>query len=91
VTNQTPHAAGRPERILAYMVAGVVGMSIIAFFAVIIGTWLGAGANNGFGQGVWPAVLALPLVGLPIGFLLIIAIMVMTGIRRARGARQNGE
>lgn len=91
VTNQTPHAAGRPERILAYMVAATVGLSILAFFAVIIGTWLGAGANNGFGQGVWPAILALPLVGLPIGFILIIVLLVTTTVRRAREARQNGE
>ncbi len=91
VTNQTPHAASRLERILAYMVAGVVGLSILAFLAVIIGTAVGAGADNGFGQGVWPIVLALPLFGLPLGFLLIIALMVMTAIRRAREARQNRE
>lgn len=91
MTNQTPHAASRLERILAYMVAGVVGLSILAFLAVIIGTAAGAGANNGFGQGVWPLILALPLFGLPIGFVLIIVLMVMTGMRRAREARQNKE
>ena len=91
VTNQTPHAARRLERILAYMVAGVVGLSILAFLAVILGTWAGAGADNGFGQGVWPAVLALPLFGLPLGFVLIIVLMVMSGMRRAREARQNKE
>ncbi|TFC42828.1 hypothetical protein E3T26_07960 [Cryobacterium sp. TMT1-21] len=91
MTNQTPQAASRLERILAYMVAGVVGLSILAFLAVIIGTAVGAGANNGFGQGVWPLILALPLFGLPIGFVLIIALMVMTGLRRAREARQNKE
>jgi TRAP-type C4-dicarboxylate transport system permease small subunit len=91
VTNQTPQAAGRPERILAYMVAAVVGLSILAFFTVIIATSMGAGANNGFGQGVWPAILALPLVGLPIGFTLIIVLLVTNAVRRAREARQNRE
>lgn len=71
------------------MVAGVVGLSILAFLAVILGTWLGAGANGGFGHGVWPFVLALPWFGLPIGFALIIVLLVISGIGRSREARQN--
>ena len=71
------------------MVAGVVGVSILAFLAVIIGTSSGAGAKDGFSQGVWPVVITLPLFGLPIGFVLIIALMVSNGIRRGREARQN--
>jgi hypothetical protein len=88
VTTQIPHDPGRLERILAYMVAGVVGLSILAFLAVILGTALGVGDDDGFSQGVWPAVLTLPLFGLPLGFLLIIALMVSSGLRRAREARQ---
>lgn len=71
------------------MVASVVGLSILAFIAVIIGTAAGVGANDGFSQGVWPAILTLPLYGLPLGFLLIIALMVLVGIRRSREARQD--
>lgn len=89
VTNQTPHTSGRIERILAYMVAGVVGLSILAFLAIIIGTVAGAGANGGFGSGAWPLVFTFPAIGLPVGFVAIIALMVMTGIRRSREARQN--
>ena len=71
------------------MVAGVVGVSILAFLAVIIGTSTGVGANDGFSQGVWPFVITLPLFGLPIGFVLIIVLMVSNGVRRGREARQN--
>jgi hypothetical protein len=91
VTTQTPHDPGRLEKILAYMVAGVVGVSILAFLAVIIGTALGVGDNDGFSQGIWPAVLTLPLFGLPLGFLLVIALMIISGLRRAREARQKPE
>jgi hypothetical protein len=91
VTTQTPNDSGRLEKILAYMVAGVVGLSILAFLAVILGTAAGVGDNDGFSQGVWPAVLTLPLFGLPIGFLLVIALMIVSGLRRAREARQNQE
>jgi hypothetical protein len=88
VTTETPNDPGRLERILAYMVAGVVGLSILAFLAVILGTAAGIGDNDGFSQGVWPAVLTLPLFGLPLGFVLIIALMISSGLRRAREARQ---
>ncbi|MBX0300296.1 hypothetical protein K2F54_09945 [Cryobacterium sp. 1639] len=91
MTTQTPHDSGRLEKILAYMVAGVVGVSILSFLAVILGTAAGVGDNDGFSQGVWPAVLTLPLFGLPLGFLLIIALMIISGLRRAREARQKPE
>jgi hypothetical protein len=91
VTTQTPHDSGRLEKILAYMVAGVVGVSILSFLAVILGTAAGVGDNDGFSQGIWPAVLTLPLFGLPLGFLLIIALMILSGLRRAREARQKPE
>ena len=77
----------RAERILAYMFVAIVGLSILAFIAVMIGTATGAGANDGFSQGVWPIVLTLPLFGLPIAFLLLLALLFVTGVRRARAGR----
>lgn len=74
---------------MAYIVAGVVGLSIIAFFAVIAATATGVGANDGFSSGIWPIVITLPLFGLPIGFLLIIALLVISTVRRSREARQS--
>lgn len=76
--------AHRGERILAFMVASAIGLSILAFIAVIVGT--AAGVTD-FGVGVWPVVIVLPTVGLPIGLLLIIALIVISGIRRGREAR----
>jgi Ni/Fe-hydrogenase subunit HybB-like protein len=77
----------RAERILAYMFVSVVGVSILCFLAVMFGTMAGAGANDGFSQGVWPAVVTLPLFGLPIAFLLLIALLIVNGVRRARESR----
>ena len=77
----------RAERILAYMFVGVVGVSILSFLAVMLGTFAGAGANDGFSQGVWPAVLMLPWFGLPLAFLLLIALLIVNGVRRARESR----
>ena len=83
-----PVSEHRIERVLAYMVAAIVGLSIAAFLAVMIGTLLGAGANDGFSTGIWPVVLVLPLVGLPIGFLLLVTLLIINGVRRARESRQ---
>lgn len=69
------------------MVAGVIGASVLAFLCVIIGTAAGAGADDGFSQGIWPFVIMFPLVGLPIGFVLIIALIIASSVRRSRAAR----
>jgi Zn-dependent protease with chaperone function len=77
----------RAERILAYMFIGVIGLSILAFLAIMFGTFAGAGENDGFSQGAWPLVLTLPLFGLPLAFLLLITLLVVNGVRRARESR----
>jgi hypothetical protein len=84
VANDTPITAHRAERILAFMVASAVGLSIVAFLAIIIGTATGV---RDFGEGVWPLVFVLPLVGLPIGLALILTLIVVSGVRRGREAR----
>ncbi len=68
------------------MIAAIVGLSILAFLAVIIGTYSGLDAKD-FASGIWPAVYTLPLIGLPIGFVLIIVLLVISARRRAREAR----
>ncbi|MBM7505515.1 hypothetical protein ACFPER_00260 [Agromyces aurantiacus] len=88
MSTQGPVTDHRAERILAYMVAATVALSILAFLAVMIGTLAGAGANDGFSQGAWPVILVLPLIGLPIGFVLLIVLLIVNGVRRTRESRQ---
>ena len=71
------------------MVAGVVGLSILCFIAMIAGTALGVGNNDGFSKGLWPVVITLPLFGLPLGFLLTIGLIVFVAIRRKRDSSTN--
>jgi DMSO/TMAO reductase YedYZ heme-binding membrane subunit len=73
----------RAERVLATMTATVIGLSVLAFIAVLIGSFAGATS----GSGIWPLLVALPLVGFPIGFLLMIALIVVNARKRARQAR----
>ena len=84
MANDTPVTAHRAERTLAFMVASAVGLSLLSFVAIIVGT--AAGVTN-FGEGIWPVVFLLPLIGLPIGLVLIIVLIVVSGLRRGREAR----
>ncbi|MBG6056468.1 hypothetical protein IWX81_002906 [Salinibacterium sp. CAN_S4] len=87
MAQDTSISGNRGERILAYMVAAAVGLSIIAFLSIIIGT--AAGVRN-FGEGIWPVAFVLPLIGLPIGLILMIVLIVTSGLRRGREARNAG-
>ncbi|GGI48006.1 Zn-dependent protease with chaperone function [Agromyces flavus] len=88
MSSQPPVTDHRTERVLAYMVAATVGLSILSFLAVMIATFAGVGANDGFSQGIWPVILVLPLIGLPIGFVLLIVLLIVNGVRRTRESRQ---
>jgi uncharacterized membrane protein len=82
--------SSRIERVLAYMVASIVVLSLVAFVALIAATALGLERDD-FAQGIWPVVTILPLIGLPIGFVLIIVLLVVSAVRRGRAARDAGQ
>lgn len=71
----------RIDRILAYMALGLTVVSIVCFFAIILARPLGV---TDFTVGVWPIVALLPLLALPIAFVLIIVLLVMSIVRRSR-------
>ncbi|MGX5695613.1 hypothetical protein ACWKWP_05385 [Agromyces soli] len=87
MSTQEPAVDHRAERVLAYMIAATVGLSVVSIFAVLIATAMGAGADDGFSQGIWPVVFFIPVVGLPLGFLLLVALLVLNAVRRSREAR----
>lgn len=84
VTNTTPPAPGRVQRILAYMIASAVGVAVVSFVAVIIAT--AAGVRD-FGEGVWPFVYMLVPVALVFGFVLLIALLIVTAVQRSRASK----
>lgn len=70
------------EVVLASMAVGVIGLSVLSMLATLLLVF--------FGVQDLPAVMAqLPLIGLPVGFLLIIALLVAAIIRRSRQSRGN--
>jgi hypothetical protein len=70
----------RLEQVLGAMAVGVIGLSVISILTTLLLVF--------FGVEVLPVILAqLPLIGLPVGFLIIIAMLVVAIIRRSREAR----
>ena len=74
----------RIDRILAYISLGLAVVAIGCFFAVIIARPAGV---TDFSQGIWPLVVVFPLIALPTAFILIIVLLVMSFVRRARANR----
>jgi hypothetical protein len=75
----------RVDRILAFSALAIAAASVVCFFAIIIGTAVGMD-QAAFGEGVWPLIAAIPFWGLPLAFIMIIALLVMSFVRKGRAA-----
>jgi hypothetical protein len=78
----------RVDRILAFSALGIAAASVVCFFAIIIGTAVGMDQAS-FGEGLWPVIAAIPYWGLPLAFVMIIALLVMSFIRKGRAASRS--
>ncbi|TXN30884.1 hypothetical protein [Lacisediminihabitans profunda] len=70
----------RNERVLAYMIVTVIAVAILDLIGVLIAAAAGA-------KSIWPIFGVLPLIGLPLGILLIVALTVISARRRSAEAR----
>jgi len=70
----------RIDRVLAFMALGLTVLSIVCFFAVILAHPTAEAAT----QGIWPLVVVLPLLALPIAFVMIVTLLIMSFVRRSR-------
>ena len=67
---------------MAYLIAVLVILALASFIAVIVGTAMGAGVDDGFSQGLWPIVLMAPIFALPAAMLLTIALLIISSVTR---------
>jgi hypothetical protein len=79
----TPVPLNRTERVLAFIIAGIGGLSVIAIIAILIASL----SNADTSEGPWLLIAVFPTIGLPITLLLIIVLTVMGIVRRRRLAR----
>lgn len=85
--NSPEPRVGRLDRFLAYTALIIAAASIICFFVIIIGTSTGM-SQESFGTGIWPFVAALPLYGLPLAFVMIIALLIISFVRKGRAGKK---
>ena len=87
VAQNSPVDTNRSQRVIAYMIASSIGLSILAIFANLAISAAGVDKS----EGLWPTIVLLPTVGLPIGFILIFVLLIMSVVTRARAARDAGK
>lgn len=73
----------RIDRILAFMSLGLLVLSIVSFFAIMIGT----AADADMGTGIWPLVGVLVYIAPIVAFILMLTVLIMSFVRRARANR----
>lgn len=60
------------------MIVAIVAMSLVA----IAGTMIGAAMGAEMASGLWPALMLVGYLGLPVAFLLIVVFIVLSARRR---------
>lgn len=73
----------RLDRILAFMSLGLLLLSVVCFFAIMIAT----PAGTDFSTGIWPAVGLIVYIAPIVAFVLLLVVLIMTFVRRARANR----
>jgi hypothetical protein len=76
----------RVQRILSVVGPSILGLGIIALFALLLGeslTPLAISQN----LGIWAIVAFIPDIAIPVGFLIIIVLLIITFRRRAQAAK----
>lgn len=68
------------------MSATAIGLSVLAILAMLVAGVLGVRPDSG----IWLIVAILPTPGLAIGFLLLIALIILYAVRRSRNSRASG-
>lgn len=73
----------RIDRILAFMSLGLLVLSILCFFAIMIAS--AAGAD--FGAWIWGVVGVIVWVAPVLAFVLLVTVLIMSFVRRTRANR----
>lgn len=73
----------RIDRILAFMSLGLLVLSILSFFAIMIAS----SAQVDMRTGIWPIVGVVVYVAPIVAFALMLAVLIMSFVRRSRANR----
>jgi hypothetical protein len=87
---EAPAPVSRLQRSLMYIAGSILGLGIIAIVALLIGeaTLKPAAFES---SPIWAVAAFLPEIAIPLGFLLFIALIVVTYVQRSRAAKDAGK
>lgn len=74
----------RIDRILSFMSLGLLALSIVCFFAIMIARPAGV---TDFSQRLWPVVSLIVYIAPILAFLMILTVLIRAFIRRGRANR----
>ncbi|MCK6081343.1 multidrug ABC transporter ATPase [Microbacterium sp. EYE_5] len=74
----------RVDRILAFMSLGLLILSVVCFFSIIIASGPLGLEQSDFAGGAWPVVTLVVYIAPPIAFALLLTLLIMTFVRRGR-------
>lgn len=81
MTKSEPTGPSRLETVLAYMGVGIIGLSLISLIISLTASFFGMKTNL--------AIFAqIPLIGLPVGFILVMTLLIVALRRKGRENRQ---
>ena len=81
--SQNTSQASPVERVLASLSLSIIALAVLSFVATLIAGIAGA-SREALATGFWPVVVWVSYVGLPVGFVLIIALLLLSRRRRLR-------
>lgn len=70
------------ERVLAYVAVAIMAIAVASYLTTLI-VGMAAGPDALAGE-LWPFVVAVSYIGLPIGFVLIVVLLIISYVRRGR-------
>ncbi|UUT35015.1 multidrug ABC transporter ATPase [Microbacterium elymi] len=70
----------RIDRMLSFTALGLLVLSVVCFFSIMIGSAMHAS----FDQGLWPTIGAIVYIAPIVAFLLILTVVIMSFVRRSR-------
>ena len=67
------------------MIAGIVLVSVVAIFVTLAFSLAGPVPKDG----IFPLITTLPVIGLPLGFALLVVLLIMSAVNRGRAAKDD--
>jgi hypothetical protein len=81
MTKSKPSGPSRLETVLAYMGASIIGLSLLSIVITLVRSFFGETSNL--------AIFAqIPLIALPLGFVLVLVLLVLSVRRKGRENKQ---